>query len=64
MDRVRFIAHQSRRILLIDLTNCSADEVMKIVGEVQRIVTAHPVTRCSPWATSRVRSSAAMRSLE
>ncbi len=42
MDRVRFIIHQGKQILLIDLTNCSAEEVMKIVGEVQRIVTARP----------------------
>jgi hypothetical protein len=42
MDHVRFITHQGKRILLIDLANCSAEEVMKIVGEVQRMVTAQP----------------------
>jgi hypothetical protein len=40
MDRVRFITHQGRKILLIDLTNCAAGEVLKTVDEVQRIVTA------------------------
>jgi hypothetical protein len=42
MDRVRFITHQDRQIFLVDLTNCSAEEVIKIVGEVQRRVTAQP----------------------
>jgi septal ring factor EnvC (AmiA/AmiB activator) len=29
MDRVRFITHQSKRILLVDLTNCSAADVIE-----------------------------------
>ena len=40
MDRVRFITHQGKKILLIDFTNCSPEEVTKIAGEVQKIVTA------------------------
>ncbi len=32
MDRVRFITHQGKRILLVDLTNCSAKDVMKVEG--------------------------------
>ena len=42
MDRVRFITHTGKRILLVDLTNCSAKDVMKVMAEVQRIVTAQP----------------------
>jgi hypothetical protein len=42
MDRVRFITHQGKRVLLVDLTNCSANDVMKVMAEVQRIVTAQP----------------------
>jgi hypothetical protein len=42
MDRVRFITHQSKRILLVDLTNCSPEEVIERLTEVQRIVTAQP----------------------
>jgi hypothetical protein len=42
MDRVRFIAHQGKQILLIDLTNYGAEEVMKIISEVPHIVTAQP----------------------
>jgi hypothetical protein len=42
MDRVRFMTHQSKRILLIDLTNCSAEDVIERLTKVQRIVTAQP----------------------
>jgi hypothetical protein len=42
MDRVRFIRHHGKQVLLIDLTNCRAEEVKKIAGEVQRMVTAQP----------------------
>jgi hypothetical protein len=40
MDRVRFITHQGKQILLIDLTDCSPEQVTKIACDVQRIVTA------------------------
>jgi hypothetical protein len=42
MDRVRFITHQGKQILFIDVTNCAADEVIELLTEVQRIVTAQP----------------------
>jgi hypothetical protein len=42
MDRVRFITHQGRRILFIDLTKCRAEEAMEILDEVKRVVTAQP----------------------
>ena len=42
MDRVRFITHQGKQILLTDLTNCSAEEVIELLTEVQRMVTAQP----------------------
>ncbi|MGA8310562.1 MAG: hypothetical protein WB755_11075 [Terriglobales bacterium] len=42
MDRVRFITHQRKHILLTDLTNCAAEEVIELLTEVQRIVTAQP----------------------
>ncbi len=41
-DRVRFITHRGKEILLADLSHCNAEEVITIVGEVQRIVTAQP----------------------
>jgi hypothetical protein len=42
MDRVRFITHQGKQILLIDLSHCSAEGVIELLPEVQRIVTAQP----------------------
>ncbi len=43
MDRVRFITHEGKRILLIDLTGCSSREVIGNATECQRIVTAEPL---------------------
>ena len=42
MDRVRFITHQGKAVLLTDLTNCAAEEVIELLTEVQRIVTVQP----------------------
>jgi hypothetical protein len=42
MDRVRFITHQGKQILFIDVTNCAAEEVIELVTEVQCMVTAQP----------------------
>lgn len=41
-DRIRFIEHQGKKILLIDISNCSAAEVKRIGGLVPKFVTAHP----------------------
>jgi hypothetical protein len=40
MDRVRFVRHQGQQILLVDMTDCSADEVIQTASEAKRIVTA------------------------
>ena len=42
MDRVRFLTHQDKQILFIDVTNCTAEDVIELLTEVQRIVTAQP----------------------
>jgi hypothetical protein len=42
MDRVCFTTHRGKEILLVDLTNCSAEDVIELLSEVQRIVTAQP----------------------
>jgi hypothetical protein len=39
---IRFISHENRQILLVDLTNCSATEVERIVRKVPDVVTVHP----------------------
>ena len=42
MDRVRFITHHGKQILFINETNCGAEEVIELLTEVQRVVTAQP----------------------
>ena len=41
-DRMRFIAHRGKNILLVDLSNCSAAEVKRISELVPKFVTSHP----------------------
>lgn len=43
MDRIRFVTHRERRILLLDLTNCNGEEVAEIADRVPSIVTQEPV---------------------
>ncbi len=42
--RIRFIAHQDKKILLIDLSGCSAAEVEEVFRTVPDVVT-HPSAR-------------------
>jgi hypothetical protein len=42
MDRVRFVTHKGKQILLADLTNCGAEEAIELLAEVQRLITAQP----------------------
>jgi hypothetical protein len=41
-DRVRFITHQGKQILLVDLSNCSASEVERIIRALPELVTTRP----------------------
>jgi hypothetical protein len=41
-DHIRFIVHQGRQILLLDLSNCSPTEVENIFRAVPEVVTACP----------------------
>ncbi len=41
-DRVRFITHQGKQIILVDLSHCSAAEIEKVLRELPDIVTKHP----------------------
>jgi hypothetical protein len=43
MDHVRFVSHRGKQVLFIDVTNCAAEEVIELLPEVQRIVTAQPL---------------------
>ena len=42
MDRVRFLTHHNQRILLLDFTGCTAEEVATISEHVPEIVTQEP----------------------
>jgi hypothetical protein len=42
-ERIRFIDHQGKRILLVDLSNCPANEVEKIVRKVPDHTTVQPL---------------------
>src|ERR1700674_2858177 len=41
-DRIRFISHEGKKILLIDFSNCSAGEVEKVCRAVPDVVTTLP----------------------
>jgi hypothetical protein len=41
-DRIRFITHQGKPILLVDISHCKAAEVKKISALVPTFVTAQP----------------------
>jgi hypothetical protein len=41
-DRIGFVTHHQKQILLVDLSNCSGAEVEKIVREVPELVTTRP----------------------
>jgi hypothetical protein len=41
-ERIRSIDHQDKKILLVDLSNCSADEVEEIVRRVPDYITVQP----------------------
>jgi len=43
IDRIRFFTHQSKQILLVDLSKCSAAEVEKTLRALPDIVTARPL---------------------
>ncbi len=41
-DRIRFITHEGKQILLVDMSHCSAAEVEKTLRQVPEIVTTRP----------------------
>jgi hypothetical protein len=41
-DRIRFITHQGKKILLIDFSQCSAQEILKLLPDVQDVITSEP----------------------
>ena len=41
-ERIRFVTHKNRKILLVDLSNCTPDEVAQLCRLVPSYVTAEP----------------------
>ncbi len=42
MDRIRFLDYQGKKVLLLDFTHCTAEDVFDMMPEVQQIVTSQP----------------------
>ena len=51
-DRIRFISHKGKKILLVDCTNCAPDELEKITHLVPQRVAANPKACCCCWLIS------------
>ncbi len=43
MERIRFVTHRDQRILLLDFTNCSAEDVATLSEHVPGVVTSEPL---------------------
>lgn len=41
-ERIRFISYESKQILIVDVSHCSAAQVGKIIGAVPEIATTRP----------------------
>jgi hypothetical protein len=41
-ERIQFIIHEGKQILLVDCSNCNAGEVEKIARAVPEVITAQP----------------------
>jgi len=66
-ERVRFILHAGKRILLIDNSGCDSREIVENYTQVQRIVTAEPlnsVRTLSDFSDSQVDRAALTRMKE
>lgn len=42
MERIRVITHQGQRVLLVDCSECKADEIAKLSDELPKVVTQQP----------------------
>ena len=41
-DRVKFITHQEKEILFLDFSNSQAHEIIKIIEDAKRVISAKP----------------------
>ncbi len=43
MDRIRFVTHRERQILLLDFSGCTAEEMAAMADDVPEVVTREPL---------------------
>jgi hypothetical protein len=43
MERVKFIKHEEKEILFLDFSNTRTDEVLKIIEDAKRVISAKPM---------------------
>jgi hypothetical protein len=43
MERVKFIKHEEKEILFLDFSNTGTDEVLKIIEDAKRVISAKPM---------------------
>jgi hypothetical protein len=63
-ERVRFIEHRGKQVMLIDFRDCEAAEVISIVDQVQAEIARHPrgsVLTLADFTGARVDKAAAER---
>ncbi|HET7441994.1 MAG TPA: STAS/SEC14 domain-containing protein [Terriglobales bacterium] len=41
-NRLRFISHRDKKILLIDFSHCTPEEILILLPEIQHLVTSEP----------------------
>jgi hypothetical protein len=44
MERIRFVTHRGQRILLVDVSDCTAEELASWVDQVPDVVTREPLS--------------------
>ena len=41
-ERVRFISHQGQSILFVDFSHCKAEEILRLLPDIQEFITSQP----------------------
>ncbi len=41
-ERIQFVTHQGKKILLIDFTQCRPEEILQMLPDIQEMVTSEP----------------------
>lgn len=64
MERVQFIEHKGKQVLVIDFQGCTAEEMYAVVDQVEEVVTAQPrgsVLLVADYTGTRVTKETAAR---